>query len=337
MRHQWRHIGMRLIILPISIFVLASLAFLLVHVLPGDPARAVAGGYAAPSVLATIRHQLGLDKPLLTQYGNTLAGLLHGNLGISYSSKTSVASEIFKRLPGDVELVIAAALVAVVLGLGLGFIGAYWEARLPDRISRIVVSFQQSLPDFVIGLLLVYLLFFRAGLFPAPLGQLGVSDAPPLKLTGMIVLDSALRGQWSTFADAMAHLILPAVSLGFVLAAVFAKISRSSLTEALRSPQTEFARACGMRERTVIYYASTVARTPFLTYVAIVVGSALGGVAIIEKVFNWDGAAEWGVNAIFSSDLSAIQGFIIVLGTAAILIYFILDVAVMFLDPRVKL
>lgn len=336
MRLPWGQFLKRFSALPLSLFVLVTLSFLMVHVLPGDPARAIAGQYSAPSVLNQIRHQLGLDKPLISQYGSYLDDLVHGNLGTSYRSQTSVGHEIFSRLPGDIELIAASVIVAVVVGLGLGFVGAYWESRLPDRLSRVAVSIQQSLPDFVIGLLLIYFLFFRASVFPAPLGQLSMTAVPPAKITGMVVVDSALHGDWSTFADAMEHLVLPAVSLGFILAAIFAKVSRSALSTALRSPQTEFARACGMRERTIIYYATTVARTPFLTYLAIVVGTALGGVAIIEQVFSWNGAAQWGVAAIFSSDLPSVQGFIIVLGTAAILIYALLDVVVMLLDPRIR-
>ena len=336
MRFPWRPLLRRLSALPLSLFVFVTLTFFMVHVLPGDPARAIAGQYSAPSVLEQLRHELGLDKPLGTQYGEFLKNLVHGDLGTSYRSQTPVRTEIFNRLPGDIELIVASLIVAVAIGLGLGFIGAYWEARLPDRLSRIVVSIQQSLPDFVIGLLLIYFFFFRISVFPAPLGQLSTTATPPAKITGSIVLDSALRGQWSTFNDAMEHLALPAISLGFVLAAIFAKVSRSALSSALRSPQTEFARACGMRESKIIYYASTVARTPFLTYLAIVVGTALGGVAIIEQVFSWNGAAQWGVAAIFSSDLPSVQGFIIVIGTGAILIYVLLDVVVMLLDPRIR-
>lgn len=152
----------------------------------------------------------------------------------------------------------------------------------------------------------------------------------------MPVIDSLLAGDWAAFSDSFGHLVLPAVSLGLVVAAIFAKISRSSMASALISAQVEFARACGLRERTVIRYAVTTARTSFLTYLAIIIGSLLGGTAIIEKVFNWNGVAEWGLNAIGQLDLPAIQGFIIVVGTATIVIYLLLDVLVLLLDPRLR-
>ena len=152
----------------------------------------------------------------------------------------------------------------------------------------------------------------------------------------MPVVDSLLHGDWTAFTDSLGHLILPAVSLGIVLTAIFAKISRSSLASALTSAQVEFARACGLREGTVIRYAATTARTSFLTYLAITIGALLGGTAIIEKVFGWNGVAQWGLNSISQLDLPAIQGFIIVVGTVTIVIYLLLDVLVLLLDPRLR-
>jgi ABC-type dipeptide/oligopeptide/nickel transport system permease component len=326
----------RLIVLPISLFVMASLAFILVRVLPGDPARLLAGQYATPQAVSQIRVALGLNQSLGAQYGEFLSGLVRGNIGTSYLTHTSVRSQIFNLLPGDMELIGASLVVALILGPALGTAAAYWRGKAPDRVARGIISVQQSLPDFVIGLLLIFLLYYRARMLPPPTGQISLGITAPGRITGMPVLDSLLHGDWAAFTDSLGHLILPAVSLGLVLAAIFAKISRSSLGSALNSAQVEFARACGLRERTVIRYAVTTARTSFLTYLAIIIGSLLGGVAIIEKVFDWNGVAEWGLNSISQLDLPSIQGFIIVTGTVTIVIYLLLDVLVLLLDPRLR-
>jgi peptide/nickel transport system permease protein len=318
------------------LFIVATCAFGLVHILPGDPARDVAGPYASPQALRTIRRDLGLNHSLGHQYTTFLGRAAHGDLGTSFVSHTSVRTEISERLPSDLELILAALTVAVVVGAATGLAGAYWQGRTPDRVGRIVVSLQQSFPDFVLGLILIYLLFFRARLFPAPVGQLSQSAAPPDRITGMIAVDAVLHGDLAVWRDAMAHLALPALTLGIGLAAIFAKIIRSAVSTALAGPSTEFARACGLRERRVVYYAALAARTAVLTYMAIVTGLLLGGVAIIEAVFDWDGAAQWGLKGITQLDLPAIQGFIVVIGAATVLIYLALDVSVLLLDPRVR-
>jgi ABC-type dipeptide/oligopeptide/nickel transport system permease component len=326
----------RLVVLPVSLFIMASLAFFLVRVLPGDPAQLLAGQYATKQAVSQIRVELGLNQSLGAQYGEFLAQLAHGNLGTSYLTQTSVGSEILSRLPGDIELIGASLVFALIIGPVLGTVAAYWRGKAPDRVARGIISVQQSLPDFVIGLLLIYLLYYRARALPPPTGQISLGITPPGKITGMPVVDSLLHGDWAAFTDSLGHLVLPALSLGLVLAAIFAKITRSSLASALASAQVEFARACGLRERTVIRYAVATARTSFLTYLAIIIGALLGGTAIVEKVFDWNGVAEWGLNSISQLDLPAIQGFIIVVGTATIVIFLLLDVLVLLLDPRLR-
>lgn len=332
-----RLLGRRVIALPLLAFLVASVGFLVMHVLPGDPARQIAGQYAAPFVLREIRAKLGINQSLWHQYTTFVSNLVQGNLGTSYYSGRPVGDEIFSRLPSDIELALAAVVFALAWGLLAGTISAYFRNRRTDTAVRFVVSIEQSVPDFVAGLLLIYLLAFRLGALPEASGQLALAASPPGRITGSIVLDSLLRGDWSTLGDACAHLVLPAVSLGFVIAAVFARVTRSSLGDALRSPQVEFARACGVRERTVLAYAASVARTPVITYLAIILGALFGGTAIIETVFNWNGASQWVVTSITKSDLPAVQGFIVVTAVFTLVLYVLLDVTIAVLDPRVRL
>jgi peptide/nickel transport system permease protein len=329
-------IALRIVALPVLLFIVATLTFFLVHALPGDPARDIAGAYATPAVLQQIRQQLGIAAPLGTQYTTFLDQLMHGSLGTSYTSHDPVTTDIATRIMPTVELAIAAVLFAVVWGLLLGFIGAWWANRRPDSVVRGVVSIEQAIPDFVAGLVLIFLLTFKTGVLPQPTGQLGLLDTSPPSVTHAALIDALLAGQWPVAWQAFLHLVLPAISLGFVIAAAFARLGRSTMKSALEGPQIEFARACGLRRRQILYYASTVARTPLITLLAMVGGAILGGTAIVENVFSWGGLASWGVDSITHKDVPAVLGFVLVTGAITIVAFLILDIVVLLLDPRVR-
>lgn len=331
-----RMIALRIVALPVLLFIVATLTFFLVHALPGDPARDIAGPYATPQVLQQIRGQLGIAAPLGTQYTTFLSQLAHGGLGTSYTSHDAVTADIASRIMPTVELAVAAVGFALVWGLALGFVGAWWANRRPDSVVRGIVSIEQAVPDFVAGLVLIFLLTFKTGLLPQPTGQLGLLDTSPPTVTHAALIDALLAGQWDVAGQAFLHLVLPAVSLGFVIAAAFARLGRSTMKAALESPQIEFARACGLRRRQVLYYASTIARTPLITLLAMVGGAILGGTAIIENVFSWGGLASWGVDSITHKDVPAVLGFVLVTGAITIVAFLVLDIVVLLLDPRVR-
>ena len=218
----------------------------------------------------------------------------------------------------------------------IGGIAAYTRGKATERMSRVLITITQSVPDFLLGLILIYLVFFLLGWAPAPVGRLGISESKPDPITGFPLLDSALRGEWKILASLLHHMMLPVLALGFVYSAYFAKISRTTLAESLSSKQVEFARACGLSEWQVFRYAFVVARTPLLTYAAILLGTLLGGAAIVETIFSWRGLGQWALEAMLKVELPAIQGFVLVTGLSTLLIYLVLDIIVMILDPRVK-
>jgi peptide/nickel transport system permease protein len=331
-----RLIGRRLLLLPVSLLVLATLSFGLIELMPGNPAVTVAGQFATPEEVTAIERQLGLDRPLPVRYGSYLAGAVRGDFGTSYYTGRPVLSELGRRLPATIELVALALVVAALLGLTLGAVSAYFRRGLPDRLARGVVSVLQSVPDFVLALALVYLLFYLARAAPAPVGRVGLSAGTVPDITGFLLLDSLLAGRPSLFADALSHLMLPVLALGIVYAAFFAKVTRSTMVPALNSSQVEFARAAGLPEWRVIYYAFLAARTPILTYGAILFGTLVGGAAIVETIFSWQGAGQWALEAILKLDIPSIQGFVLAAGMITILLYLLLDVVVRLLDPRVR-
>jgi len=326
----------RIVLMIVSLYVLISLTFLLVALAPVDPARVLDGPYATRAQLAATRHQLGLDKPLLTRYFDFINNLIHGNLGKSIYSDATITSQLAKYLPSTAELVVLAVAVAVMVGLALGVVSAYWHRRWPDRVSSTAVGVLQSVPDFVLGVVLLYFLFYIARVLPGPTGQLAITTPIPPEHTGAALIDSALAGDWQTFGDAVVHAVLPVLTLGLVISALFARVGRAALRQAIESDQTKFARACGLSELRVLHYALLSARTPIMTYGAMVFALGFGGTAIVETIFNWNGASQWAVQAMLRDDYPAVLGFVLVVGVITLTTYFVLDLAIAALDPRIR-
>lgn len=325
----------RVAILPIGIVVVATLAFAIVNLLPGDPARVIAGPLSSAAEVKHIRAQLGLNQPFLQRYLHFMGQLAHGNLGTSYYSKTPITREIWQHLPSTLELVVLVVIMAGIFGVAFGALSSYFGGRLPDRVVKAFIVIAQSIPDFFLGLILIYVLFYLLRVAPAPVGQLGLFDLPPPRVTGSIMIDAALAGQWGVLWSAAQHAFLPVLTLGIFYAAFVAKITRSVLGEALGSDYVEFARACGLSERVVIAYALKASRVPIITYVGLLLATLCGGAAIVETVFAWNGAGQWVVQAILRLDVPAIQGFIVVVGLITLIVFIVVDLVVLAIDPRV--
>jgi peptide/nickel transport system permease protein len=331
-----RLVAKRLLIMPFSLFVLVTFAFGIVELMPGDPALLILGAFATPESVARVHGQLHLDEPFLTRYASYVEDLVHGDLGSSFLTGASVTDDIQRYLPNTVELVALSLVFAGLVGFVVGTFGAYFQNRLPDTVSRALISSCQSIPDFLLALLLIYFLFFLAGVAPSPIGRLGLGETRPPSSTGFLLVDSILARDWGILWSALEHLFLPVVALGTVYSAYFAKTTRATMGKAMNSPQVEFARACGLPERQVLRYALLDARTPILTYAAILFGTLIGGAAIVETVFAWQGVGQWALEAILAKDIPIVQGFILLSGVATLVIYLLLDVLVLVLDPRVS-
>lgn len=326
----------RLIAVPIAVFVVLSAAFLLVAVVPSNPAATILGGLASQSAIIAFNHNLGLDKPLPVRYGDYLQGLAHGDLGHSYYGSDAVAADIRTYLPSTIELVVPAIIVALVLGVVLGGLGAYYPRRWPDWLSTIFTTVTQSIPDWVLGLLLIFIFYFILRWAPAPIGQSSITDAQLPSITGALIVDSLLAGNVGAAASAAAHLVLPVLSLGIVYTGVFSKVTRAALGREMQSAPIEFARACGLPEWRVVHYAWLAGRAPIITYIAIMLGALMGGESILETVFAWNGFGQWGLTGVLRLDLPVVQGFVLITGTFTVLVYIVLDLVVMLLDPRVR-
>lgn len=336
MNEVLRYLGRRLLFLPFAMLGVITLSFALVNLLPSDPAHAIAGADADRASVQVVRTQLGLDKPLSTRYVHYLDRLAHGDLGTSYFEQKPVGTAVWQRATSSLVLIVPSLLLGIAWGTFVGGTGAYFRRRWPDRVSRLLISSSQAVPDFLLGVLLIYVFFFVLRVAPSPVGQLSITMTPPKHVTGAAVVDSLLAGRLDAFRDALGHAVLPVITLAAVVSAYFGRTVRSTLGDALGGPATEFARGCGLSERRVVLYAFRESRTPLITYIGIVFASLLGGAAIVETVFAWDGLGQWALKGVAGLDLPVIQAFVLVVGSASLLVYILLEAAVTLSDPRLS-
>ncbi|MFE3175218.1 ABC transporter permease [Amycolatopsis sp. NPDC059090] len=316
--------------------LLIALSFGLVSMIPGDPAVTMLGDAATPDQIAHVHEQLGLDKPLPVRFWDYLVQVLHGDLGTSYFTGAPITHELLTRLPNTLVILVPGLLLAVVLGTAMGTAAAYLRGRPADRGLTWASSLILAVPEFALGLVLVYVFYQLLHLAPAPLGMVDPTAPIPPVQTGSVTLDALLSGSWPTLGSIFSHAALPILTLGIFFAAYFAKTVRTGLSQSLRSAQVEFARACGLSEFRVYRYAMADIRRSLLTYLVILFGASLSGAAILESVFAWPGIGGWSLDGVLKGDIPVIQGFVLVLGTATLGAYLVLDIVTMLMDPRVR-
>jgi peptide/nickel transport system permease protein len=285
----------------------ATLVFALIHLIPGDPAQAMLGEAAPQADVDALRRQLGLDRPLLEQYGDFLAGAITGDLGTSLRTGTPVSAQIAERLPATFELALAAMLVAIALALPLGIAAAAWRGTLVDHAAMTLALAGMSIPNFWLGPLL-------AIVFAVELGWLPVSG----------------RG-------GVEHLVLPALSLGLALAAMLARMTRASVLEELREPYVRAARARGVsRVRALVSHAFRNSLIPVVTIVGLQFGAVLTGAVITETIFSWPGIGRLLIQSIGFRDYPLVQGCILLIAVTYVAVNLMTDLAYGLLDPRIR-
>jgi peptide/nickel transport system permease protein len=303
------------------LWIVSGAVFVLFFVTPHNPARTIAGRLATPQTMALVNHRLGLDQPLLQQYGSFVWRLLHGDLGYSYYSSAPVRDLLFSRLPVTASLALGAAVLWLLLGVGVGVVAARRPRSLADRGGTLFVLTGLSMPTFLLGLLLIYFLFFRlhlAGIDFFPAG-------------GYVPLTQDPAG-WAQ------HLILPWTTLAVVIAATYSRLTRSSLLEVLGQDYIRTARAKGLAERTVVMrHAFRNMLIPITTLVAFDVGALLGGAIITETVFAIPGMGFLFNAGLQRGDVNPVMGYFVIIAAMAILFNFLADMAYAGLDPRVRI
>jgi peptide/nickel transport system permease protein len=330
---QSRQLLRRLALLPVVAFAIVTLTFVVIRALPGNPAYQLAGSSASKASIERTEEQLGLDEPLPTQFVDYLDDTVHGNFGDSYYSSRPVIDEITRRLPATVELIIFALPLALLLGIGLALLatrGKPWARGLARGISTI----SMATPEFWLGLILIFVFFFELGLAPAPLGQLPPLTEPPDRVTGMYFFDALLAGQVGVAMEALSHLVLPVITLAFVVLGPITKVSMAALDEVAGSEWMTFARANGLRRSRLARYSVRGALPAIVTISGQQAAYLISGAVLVETVFSWNGFGQYAVESIISSDFNAVQAVVVISALITAVIYLVVDLVHTFLDPR---
>jgi peptide/nickel transport system permease protein len=332
-----RYIIRRLLLLIPVLLGALLVAFILTRVVPGNPIERVAGPYASDEEVARLTAEANLDEPVIKQFLIYLGDVLQGDLGDSFFTGQPVADDLLSRFPATMELVLYGMILAIVLAVPLGVLAATRHGTVIDHVSRVIAVLGVSVPVFWIGLVLLTIFYDKLGWLPGPVGRLPIGAQGPSKVTGLYTVDAIIAGDWSTFINAVKALILPAVTIGITAMAPIARMTRSTMIDALNSDYIRTARSMGLpSRRIVLHHALKNAMIPVLTLIAAVFGFLIGGEVLVEIIFSWNGVGLYSYNAILNSDFPAIQGFILVVTTIYIVIYLIVDVATAVLDPRVE-
>jgi peptide/nickel transport system permease protein len=305
----------RLLALIPVMLVVATVAFVLVHLAPGDPASVIAGPYASAEDVERLRQQLGIDRPLLVQLGRWYWRLLQGDLGNSIFLRRPVVEAILDRAEPTLLLTTAATLVAVLLGVPAGIVSARRHGRLADQAVMVCAVLGASVPNFLLGLLMILVFAVWLGWFP---------------VAGYVPLDA---GPWLTLRS----LVMPAVALGLVQSALIARVTRSAMLDVLREQFITTGRAKGLEEGTVVYkHALKNAFVPTLTVIGISFAVLLGGAVVVEQVFNIPGVGRLIISAVSRRDYPVVQGITMVVGAVYVVINLLVDLAYLLIDPRIR-
>jgi peptide/nickel transport system permease protein len=322
-----------------------TVTFAVTRIFAPDPTSlylgAAGNGFTSPAAEAAARAKvqatLGLNGSWLHQYGSFLGQMLHGNLGTSFQTGRPVTTDLLQRLPATAELAVYSLLLGLTVGIVSGVFAAVRHEGWFDRATRFVAIGFMAMPQFWVGLMLLWLFFTQLHVLPGPVGRLPLGATPPEHITGFYVIDALLTGRWSTAWQATQQLVLPVVTLGFGLAAPVFKIVRTGMLEALTSDYVRTARALGVGQRRIWFaYALKNGLLPLLTILTGIIGYTFAGSVIVEGIFSWPGVGNYAYSAIQSSDFPAIQGFVVYSAVLYVVIYELTHALYAVADPRVR-
>ena len=292
-------------------FGVSILTFGMTHLAPGDPAELILrarGVEPTDDTIQIMRQQMGLNAPLIVQYGTWMQNVLGGDLGNSYRTGRPVAQEILRRFPATVELTLAGLLVMIFISLPVGILAALYKNTIIDHVSRVFALLGASVPSFWLGMMLIYFFAVQLALFPV-IGRGGIK-----------------------------HLVLPALTLGLGMSAQYARLLRASMLEVMGQEFIQAARARGLKEHIIIIFSTLKnALLPVVTSFGISLGHLLGGTVIVETIFTWPGVGKFVVDSIFNRDYPVIQGYVLLMALIFVLVNLMVDLTYTLIDPRIRL
>ena len=324
--------GLVLVLLGMSIIV-----FFLLRSLPGDPAVMAAGGAdATPEAIAKVRQEIGLDRPLIVQYGLFVRNLLRGDLGRSIVTRREVLDDMRAFLPATVELALASVFLACLVGIPLGVLSAVARGRWPDALLKPLFVFSASMPVYWLGLMAVLVFYGLLGWLP-PGGRLSAGKVMPVETTGLYVVDATLAGRPDLLWNVLHHLVMPATVLSGISLGNIAALTRATMIETLAEPFIVTARAKGLPEVAVLWrHAFRNITVPLVTVVGIQLGQLMGGVVLTETIFSWPGLGLYAVTALDNFDYPILMVFTLVYSCLYAGINILVDLACAVLNPRLS-
>jgi peptide/nickel transport system permease protein len=337
MRHLASYILTRVLLTIPMVFIMLTLVFVVLRIMPGDPVNAMLGGHAPQKVIDEKKHSLGLDKPLLAQYADYLGQLARLDLGESMVFTQKVSQPILEKLPATLELTLFGLLASLGIGIPLGAYAARRRRSTRDYGIRLYANIVYCIPVFWLGLMLQLVFGVLLGWFPIS-GRTGARiQASTFSKTGFYIIDTLRLGNVAAFADVMWHLVLPALTLGVVLSGIFVRLTRANMLDVLKSDYILAARARGIPERRVVYgHGLQNALIPIVTMLGLQFSLLLAGAILTESTFSWPGMGRLLLERIYLRDYPTIQGVIVVYTLIVSVMSLAVDLLYAAIDPRVK-
>ena len=330
------YIGKRLLFVGPQLVGILLVSFLLVKLIPGDPAVLMLGPFATPDALARLRAELGVDRTLLEQFLIYLWNVTQGDLGTSWQTTLPVTTDLAQRFPATLELVTLGLLLALLIGIPLGVAGARFKRGLVRKAADYYGLLAGALPDFWLALVLIFVFYTILGIAPAPLGRIDFAIIPPEPVTGALLIDSLLAGNWAAFRNAAGHLVLPVLTLGLINAGPILKMTQSTMERMLEADFSGYAELCGLPRHVVVHKALRNSVPSIVTIVSVLYGFLIGGAVLVEIVFSWGGAGQYAVQGVLNADLNPVLGFVLYSAILSLVVYLMVDLIYFAIDPRTR-
>ena len=330
------YIGRRLLFVGPQLAGILLVSFLLVKLIPGDPAVLMLGPFATQDALTKLRTELGLDQSLIEQFLLYLWHVLQGDLGTSWQTTLPVTTDLAQRFPATLELVTLGLLLALLIGIPLGVAGARFKRGALRKAADYYGLLAGALPDFWLALVLIFVFYTILGIAPPPLGRIDFAILPPEPITGALLIDSLIAGNWPAFRNAAGHLVLPVLTLGLINAGPILKMTQSTMERMLEADFSRYAEMCGLPQHVVVRKALRNSLPSIVTIVSVLYGFLIGGAVLVEIVFSWGGAGQYAVQGVLNADLNPVLGFVLYSAILSLVIYLIVDLIYFAIDPRTR-